>query len=75
VNTANKIAAEVTGMVWKVEAKVGDRLQADDVIMILESMKMEIPVMAPEAGVLSEILVAEGEPIREGQIVAVMSGA
>ncbi|MGD9944360.1 MAG: biotin/lipoyl-binding carrier protein [Burkholderiaceae bacterium] len=71
----NKIAAEVTGMVWKVEAKVGDRLQADDVIMILESMKMEIPVMAPDAGVLSEILVAEGEPIREGQIVAVMAGA
>jgi len=68
-----KIAAEVTGMVWKIEAKPGDRLEADDVIVILESMKMEIPVMAPEAGVLSELLVAEGEPVREGQIVAVMS--
>ena len=64
------IKSEIAGQVWKLVAKPGDQLQADDVILILESMKMEIPIMAPAAGVLAEILVAEEDMIGEGQPVA-----
>jgi len=67
------VVAEVTGTVWKVEAKVGDTLAVDDVIMIVESMKMEIPVSATGAGQLVELLAAEGEVVNEGQTVAVLS--
>jgi acetyl-CoA carboxylase biotin carboxyl carrier protein len=65
------IRSDVTGTVWKVVAQAGTVLQADDTIMILESMKMEIPVVAPEAGRVLELLVAEGAPVREGQDLAV----
>ena len=67
-----EVTSEVTGNVWKIEAKVGDVLAEDDVIMILESMKMEIPVEAPVAGKLVELLVAEEDSVDEGQIVAVI---
>jgi acetyl-CoA carboxylase biotin carboxyl carrier protein len=64
--------AEVTGSVWKILAAVGSRLEAGDTIMILESMKMEIPVMAEDGGTLLALSVAEGEAVREGQVVAVL---
>lgn len=64
------VKTEITGNVWKVVAQVGDRLEEDDPIMILESMKMEIPVSAPEAGVLKEILVKEEQVVTEGTVVA-----
>ncbi len=64
------ISSEIAGQVWKLVATPGDQLQADDVILILESMKMEIPILAPTAGVLAEILVAEEDMIGEGQPVA-----
>jgi acetyl-CoA carboxylase biotin carboxyl carrier protein len=64
------INSEIAGQVWKLVATPGDQLQADDVILILESMKMEIPILAPTAGVLAEILVAEEDMIGEGQPVA-----
>jgi acetyl-CoA carboxylase biotin carboxyl carrier protein len=64
--------AEVTGSVWKILAVVGSRLEAGDTIMILESMKMEIPVMAEDGGTLVALSVAEGEAVREGQVVAVL---
>jgi acetyl-CoA carboxylase biotin carboxyl carrier protein len=64
--------AEVTGSVWKILAVVGSRLEAGDTIMILESMKMEIPVMAEDGGTLLALSVAEGEAVREGQVVAVL---
>lgn len=64
--------ADVTGSVWKIVAAVGARLQEGDVIMILESMKMEIPVLAEDGGTLLEITVAEGDAVREGQVVAVV---
>jgi len=66
------VQSEITGTVWKIETKPGDSLAEEDTIMILESMKMEIPVLAPEDGTLSEILVQEGEAISEGQDLAVM---
>jgi acetyl-CoA carboxylase biotin carboxyl carrier protein len=69
--TTQKVRSEVTGTVWKIVAQVGTALDADDTIMILESMKMEIPVLAPEAGRVVELLVVEGAPVREGQDVAI----
>jgi len=64
----------VTGSVWKIVAAVGATLEAGGVIMILESMKMEIPVLAEDGGTLLEITVAEGDAVREGQVVAVLEG-
>ena len=66
------IVAEVAGKVWKIEAQPGARLAAEQVILILESMKMEIPVTAPRAGTLLELRVREGEMLAEGQLVAVI---
>ena len=63
------IPSEVTGNVWKITASVGDTLAAEDVIMILESMKMEIPIEAPEAGKLVELLVKEEDSVDEDQVV------
>ena len=67
------IESEIAGTVWKIEAASGDKLKEEGVIMILESMKMEIPVLAPVAGKIVEILVAEGDTVREGQELATMS--
>lgn len=66
-----EIVAEVAGKVWKVEAQPGAQLAADDPILILESMKMEIPVIAPRAGKLLELRVKEGDMVNEGDVVAV----
>ena len=68
-----RVRSEIAGSVWKIEVAVGDRVAEDDPLLILESMKMEIPLLAPRAGVVKEILVAEGEPIAEG-VVAVILG-
>ena len=67
-----EVKSEITGKVWKIETKPGDKLSEDDPILILESMKMEIPIMAPVDGTLIEILVAEEEAIEEGQTVALI---
>lgn len=67
-----EVESEVTGNVWKIEVKAGDKVEADDVLMILESMKMEIPVEAPSAGTVAEILVGEEDAVEEDQIVAVI---
>jgi len=68
------ITADVAGMVWKIEASAGQTLAAQDTIMILESMKMEVPVASPTGGMLRELLVEEGETIGEGQRLAVIEG-
>jgi acetyl-CoA carboxylase biotin carboxyl carrier protein len=59
--------AEVTGSVWKITVEAGQHIELDEEIAILESMKMEIPVLAPTAGTVVEILVAPTEPVTEGQ--------
>jgi acetyl-CoA carboxylase biotin carboxyl carrier protein len=64
------VKTEITGNVWKIFARVGQELAEDEPILILESMKMEIPVSAPEAGTVKEILVAEGDVATEGSVVA-----
>lgn len=64
------VKTEITGKVWKIEATTGTRLVEDQPILILESMKMEIPVTAPLDCTVVEILVAEGDSVTEGDAVA-----
>jgi acetyl-CoA carboxylase biotin carboxyl carrier protein len=64
------IRAEIGASVWKIVAQPGDAVREDEPILILESMKMEIPVVAPHDGVVVEILVTEGQQVEEGQAVA-----
>lgn len=66
------VRSEVAGSVWKLVAQLGASLAAGDPILILESMKMEIPVEAPVAGKLLELCVAEEDPVEEGQLVAIL---
>ena len=66
------IRSEIAGTVWRIEAQEGEAIAADDPILILESMKMEIPVLAPEAGKLLRILVKRGDDVREGQDLATL---
>ena len=64
------VVSEVTGTVWEVIAAAGQSLNEDDEIIIIESMKMEIPVGMPQDGRVTEILVAESGAVTEGQVVA-----
>ena len=64
------VKTEITGNLWKIVAEIGQDLNEEDPIMILESMKMEIPIAAPEDGRLVEILAAEGDTVTEGTVVA-----
>ncbi len=65
-----EVRSEVSGKVWQIEVKVGDRVAAEDVLLILESMKMEIPVLAPIAGTVAELRVALEQSVEEGAVVA-----
>jgi len=67
-----EVRAELVGNVWKVEAAEGDEVEEDDILIILESMKMEIPVTAPSAGTVREIRVKEQDVVQEGQVLAVI---
>jgi|TARA_R110002072_G_scaffold3759_5_gene26831 acetyl-CoA carboxylase biotin carboxyl carrier protein len=67
-----KVESEITGTVWKIEKGIGDQVAEDDVIMILESMKMEIPVLAPESGRIKTLHIDEGANVSEGQLVATL---
>lgn len=68
-----EVKSEVTGSVWKIIAQVGQKLAPGESIMILESMKMEIPVIAEDGGTLTELRVVEGTAISEGQVVAIVT--
>ena len=67
-----EVESEVTGNVWKVEVAAGAKVEEGDVLLILESMKMEIPVEAPVAGTVAEVLVAVEDSVAEDQVVAVL---
>jgi biotin carboxyl carrier protein len=67
------VQAAVAGIVWKIEVKPGDRVAASDPVVILECMKMEIPLLTDAAGTVREVLVAEGDIVSEGDPVAVVS--
>ncbi len=64
--------SEVTGSVWKILKQPGDSVAVEEEILIIESMKMEIPVIAENAGTMRQILVQVGQPVAEGQAVAVL---
>ena len=66
------VKAHITGVVFQITSKAGDKVAAGDPIIVLESMKMEIPVEAPRAGVVREIKVAEGQTVQDGDTVAVL---
>ena len=63
---------EVTGAVWKIVTEVGQTVEAGDTIMIIESMKMEIPVVVEESGTIDRFLVEEKTSVSEGQVVAIL---
>ncbi len=63
---ATTVAAHITGTVWKIEVSVGNEVSEGQVCVILESMKMEMPVEAPNAGKVEAILVVEGQAVNEG---------
>jgi biotin carboxyl carrier protein len=67
-----RLQSDVAGTVWKIEVRVGDAVTEDQTLLILESMKMEIPVTAPHVGSVLELLVREGEAVAEGQDVVVI---
>jgi len=70
---ATDACAHITGTVWKIETAVGKPLGEGDTVVILESMKMEMPVEAPCAGTVLEIRVKEGQAVNEGQVIAVIT--
>lgn len=67
-----EVRAELVSNVWKVLVSQGDRVAEGDPLVILESMKMEIPVLAEDAGVIASLDVAEGDVIQEGDLIAVI---
>jgi len=68
-----QIKAEVSGSVWKIITAVGETVEPGGTLMILESMKMEIPVLAEDGGTVQKFTVAEAEAVNEGQVVAVLT--
>ena len=64
-----RITAPMTGSIVEVRCAPGQAVQAGDVLLVIESMKMEIPISAPASGVVTEILIAEGEPVADDQVV------
>jgi acetyl-CoA carboxylase biotin carboxyl carrier protein len=68
-----EVKAELVGYLWMIVVEVGQRVEEDDTLMILESMKMEIPITTPITGTVSDIRVKEGEVVQEGQTVAVVT--
>ena len=67
------IEAHITGTVWKIECKVGDEISEGDTVVILESMKMEMPIESEDDGTVAEIRVEEGQSVQEGDVLVVLS--
>ncbi|RKG83346.1 acetyl-CoA carboxylase biotin carboxyl carrier protein subunit [Corallococcus exercitus] len=66
------VAAHITGTVWKIEVKVGDKVDSGTTLVILESMKMEMPVEAEEGGTVKEIRCKEAQAVNEGDVLVVL---
>jgi acetyl-CoA carboxylase biotin carboxyl carrier protein len=66
------VEAHITGTVWKIEVEIGDSIEEGDTVVILESMKMEMPVEAEDPGVVKEILCEEGQSVSEGEPLVVL---
>lgn len=69
-----EIKSEITGTVWQVRTKPGDKVDSGDTLIVIESMKMEIPVITEDPGTVKQILVKEKDAVAEGQVVAVLDG-
>jgi acetyl-CoA carboxylase biotin carboxyl carrier protein len=69
---ATNVTAHITGTVWKIEVKQGDSVAEGQTLVILESMKMEMPVESPSAGTVGEIKCAEGQAVNEGDVLVVL---
>jgi acetyl-CoA carboxylase biotin carboxyl carrier protein len=67
-----EVTAHITGTVWKIECKVGQQVNAGDTLVILESMKMEMPVEATDSGLVTEIRCAEAQSVNEGDVLIVL---
>jgi acetyl-CoA carboxylase biotin carboxyl carrier protein len=67
-----EVEAHITGTVWKIECEVGDEIGEGDTVVILESMKMEMPVEAEDAGTVKEILCEEGQAVNEGDTLVIL---
>ena len=70
-----QLETPVQGMVWKVVAKVGQTVKAGETVLIIESMKMEIPIESPRSGIVRELLVTEGDQTEQDSVVAVLEVA
>lgn len=68
----SNVSAHITGTVWKIEVKVGDKVAEGDTCVILESMKMEMPVEAEDSGTVKEIRCEEGQSVSEGDTLVVL---
>ena len=66
------VEAHITGTVWKIEVAVGDQVADGDTVVIIESMKMEMPVEVEDDGVVKEIRCAEGQSVQEGDVLVVL---
>ncbi len=67
-----QVEAHITGTVWKVECKIGDAVAEGDTVVVLESMKMEMPVESEDEGTVKEILCEEGQAVNEGDVLVVL---
>ena len=67
--SATDIKAHITGTIWKIPVKVGDAVEEGDTLMIIESMKMEMPIEADDDGTIVEVLAAEGQAVNEGDVL------
>jgi acetyl-CoA carboxylase biotin carboxyl carrier protein len=67
-----EVEAHITGTVWKIEVGVGDEVDEGDTVVVLESMKMEMPVEAEDAGTVTEIRVEEGQSVQEGEVLVIL---
>ena len=67
-----EVEAHITGTVWKIEVEVGDHVDEGDTVVILESMKMEMPVEAEDPGTVKQINCAEGQSVQEGDVLVVL---
>ena len=67
-----RVKSEISGSVWKILKQPGEAVAEEEDVLLLESMKMEIPVAAPRAGTLLEVLFAEGEAVAEGEVILVI---
>jgi biotin carboxyl carrier protein len=70
----HRVVSEITGSVWKVLVKAGDTVKEGDPLLVIESMKMEIELLAPADGVVKSVTVAEGDPIAEGDVPVTIAG-